>query len=73
MNTQVTEVRIRPANEELVQAYASICFDEQAVCPHRHSHPLIRGENQGLVALTQLAAKESVPLAPLRVPMRPSP
>src|SRR5919197_834746 len=30
-------------------------------------------ENQGLVALTQLPAKETEPLAPLRVPMRPSP
>jgi stage V sporulation protein G len=25
---QVTEVRIRPANEDLVKAYASICFDD---------------------------------------------
>ena len=24
---QITEVRIRPANEDLVKAYASICFD----------------------------------------------
>ena len=24
---QITEVRIRPANEEFVKAYASICFD----------------------------------------------
>jgi stage V sporulation protein G len=24
---KVTEVRIRPANEDLVKAYASICFD----------------------------------------------
>jgi hypothetical protein len=29
--------------------------------------------NQGAVALTQLAAKETAPLAPFRVPMRPSP
>jgi stage V sporulation protein G len=27
MNMRVTEVRIRPANEEVVKAYASICFD----------------------------------------------
>jgi stage V sporulation protein G len=27
MKMQVTEVRIRPANEESVKAYASICFD----------------------------------------------
>ena len=25
---QITEVRIRPANEEFVRAYASICFDD---------------------------------------------
>ena len=25
---EITEVRIRPANEELVKAYASICFDD---------------------------------------------
>jgi stage V sporulation protein G len=25
---QITEVRIRPANENLVKAYASICFDD---------------------------------------------
>ena len=25
---QITEVRIRPANEKLVKAYASICFDD---------------------------------------------
>jgi stage V sporulation protein G len=25
---KITEVRIRPANEELVKAYASICFDD---------------------------------------------
>jgi len=25
---QITEVRIRPANEDLVKAYASICFDD---------------------------------------------
>jgi len=25
---QITEVRIHPANEELVKAYASICFDD---------------------------------------------
>jgi stage V sporulation protein G len=25
---QITEVRICPANEELVKAYASICFDD---------------------------------------------
>src|SRR5262249_40456282 len=25
---QITEVRIRPANEEFVKAYASICFDD---------------------------------------------
>jgi stage V sporulation protein G len=24
----ITEVRIRPANENLVKAYASICFDD---------------------------------------------
>ena len=24
---QITEVRIRPANEDVVKAYASICFD----------------------------------------------
>jgi stage V sporulation protein G len=28
MNMQLTEVGIRPANENLVKAYASICFDE---------------------------------------------
>jgi stage V sporulation protein G len=25
---QITKVKIRPANEELVKAYASICFDD---------------------------------------------
>jgi stage V sporulation protein G len=29
MNMQVTEVRIRLANEEFVKAYASICFDDR--------------------------------------------
>jgi stage V sporulation protein G len=28
LNMQITEVRIRPANENLVKAYASICFDD---------------------------------------------
>jgi stage V sporulation protein G len=28
INMQVTEVRIRPASENLVKAYASICFDD---------------------------------------------
>jgi stage V sporulation protein G len=28
MNMQITEVRIRPANEDFVKAYASICFDD---------------------------------------------
>ena len=27
LNMQVTEVRIHPANEDVVKAYASICFD----------------------------------------------
>jgi DNA-binding cell septation regulator SpoVG len=25
---KITEVRIRPANEELVKAYATVCFDK---------------------------------------------
>lgn len=28
MNMKVTEVRIRPANEEFVKAHASICLDD---------------------------------------------
>ena len=28
MSMQITSVTIRPANEELVKAYASICFDD---------------------------------------------
>jgi hypothetical protein len=28
MNMRVTEVRIRPANEEFVKTYVSICFDD---------------------------------------------
>jgi stage V sporulation protein G len=40
MNMQVTEVRIRPANEELVKAYASICFDD---CFLVHDIRLIKG------------------------------
>ena len=28
MSMQITSITIRPANEELVKAYASICFDD---------------------------------------------
>ena len=28
LNMQITEVRVRPANKELVKAYASICLDD---------------------------------------------
>ena len=28
LNMEITEVRIRPANEDVVKAYASICFDD---------------------------------------------
>src|SRR5262249_57322462 len=34
LNMQITEVRIHPANEELVKAYASICFDDCFVVYH---------------------------------------
>jgi stage V sporulation protein G len=31
---KITEVRIRPANEEFVKAYASICFDDCFLVHH---------------------------------------
>ena len=37
---QITEVRIRPANEELVKAYASICLDH---CFLVHDIKVIKG------------------------------
>jgi stage V sporulation protein G len=40
MNMKVTEVRIRLANEELVKAYASICFDD---CFLVHEIRVIKG------------------------------
>jgi stage V sporulation protein G len=40
MNMQVTEVRIRPANENFVKAYASICFDD---CFLVHEIRVIKG------------------------------
>jgi stage V sporulation protein G len=40
MNMQVTEVRIRLANEEFVKAYASICFDD---CFLVHDIRVIKG------------------------------
>jgi stage V sporulation protein G len=40
MNMKITEVRIRPANEEVVKAYASICFDD---CFLVHDIRVIKG------------------------------
>jgi stage V sporulation protein G len=40
MKMKVTEVRIRPANEEFVKAYASICFDN---CFLVHDIRVIKG------------------------------
>jgi stage V sporulation protein G len=40
MNMQITEVRIRPANEDLVKAYATICFDN---CFLIHDIKVIKG------------------------------
>jgi stage V sporulation protein G len=40
MNMKVTEVRIRLANEDLVKAYASICFDD---CFLVHDIRIIKG------------------------------
>jgi stage V sporulation protein G len=40
MNMQITEVRIRPANEDVVKAYASICFDD---CFLVHDIRVIKG------------------------------
>jgi hypothetical protein len=40
MNMQITEVRIRSANEDLVKAYASICFDN---CFLVHDIRVIKG------------------------------
>jgi stage V sporulation protein G len=40
MNMKVTEVRIRLANEDLVKAYASICFDD---CFLVHDIRVIKG------------------------------
>jgi len=37
---KVTEVRIRPANEDFVKAYASICFDD---CFLVHDIKVIKG------------------------------
>jgi stage V sporulation protein G len=42
MNMRVTEVRIRPANEDFVKAYASICFDD---CFLVHDIRVIKGPN----------------------------
>jgi stage V sporulation protein G len=40
MNMQVTEVRIRPANEDFVKSYASICFED---CFLVHDIRVIKG------------------------------
>jgi stage V sporulation protein G len=40
MNVKITEVRIRPANEDFVKAYASICFDD---CFLVHDIRVIKG------------------------------
>jgi stage V sporulation protein G len=40
MNMQITEVRIRLTNEEVVKAYASICFDD---CFLVHDIRVIKG------------------------------
>jgi stage V sporulation protein G len=40
MNMQITEIRIRPANEDFVKAYASICFDD---CFLVHDIRIIKG------------------------------
>jgi stage V sporulation protein G len=40
MNMKITEVRIRLANEDLVKAYASICFDD---CFLVHDIRVIKG------------------------------
>jgi stage V sporulation protein G len=40
MTMQITEVRIRLANEEFVKAYASICFDD---CFLVHDIRVIKG------------------------------
>jgi stage V sporulation protein G len=40
MNMKITEVRIRPANKDLVKAYASICFDD---CFLVHDIRVIKG------------------------------
>ena len=39
---KITEVRIRPAGEEFVKAYASICFDH---CFPVHDIKVIKGPN----------------------------
>jgi DNA-binding cell septation regulator SpoVG len=40
---QVTEVRIRLANEEFVKAYASICFDDRFLV---HDIRVIKGHTE---------------------------
>ena len=40
LNMQITEVRVRPANDDLVKAYASICFDH---CFLVHDIKVIKG------------------------------
>jgi stage V sporulation protein G len=40
MNMEIMEVRIRPATEDFVKAYASICFDD---CSLVHDIRVIKG------------------------------
>jgi stage V sporulation protein G len=49
MNMKVTEVRIRPANEDFVKAYASICFDD---CFLVHDIRIIKGPTGLSVSFT---------------------
>jgi stage V sporulation protein G len=49
MNMQVTEVRIRLANEEFVKAYASICLDD---CFLVHDIRVIKGSTGLFISFT---------------------
>jgi stage V sporulation protein G len=55
MKMKVTEVRIRPANEDFVKAYASICFDD---CFLVHDIRVIKGPTGLFISFPNWTASE---------------
>lgn len=55
MNLKITEVRIRPANEKLVKAYASICFND---CFLVHDIRVIKGSTGHFISFPNRTKSE---------------